>query len=182
MSLERQRKIELLVRKNEGKREHPYYLTELAHVLKQPINEGDLIDLETSDDLFSKFDKGALRDESDGALRRTWPSEPNSSWIRVCFSLAERLGDEPVALFVGPYKVCGAIRTRAEYPLLNALSVLAFDRDTLSLLSLSSDSGLYVDLFEEKSTWWVELKVWGEWRSQAQECLIEELDRVRLRR
>lgn len=170
MATERQRKIELLVRKNDARREHPYYLTELSHILKQPITQEDLLDLAATDELFSLFDN-TCRSDPESILKNTWPHDPGSRWIRVCFCLAERLGTEQVALFAGPYSVCGAVKTQAEYPLVNAASVLAFDRDTLRMQSLSSDSGLYLDLYEENSTEWIELKIWGGWCAQAKGCL-----------
>jgi hypothetical protein len=176
MSAERQRKIELLIRKNEAKREHPYYLTELSHALKQTMGEQDLLGLEITDSLSSQFDKGARRDDPESTLKNTWPSEPRSRWIRVCFCLAKKIGSEEVALFAGPYSACGAVRTKAEHPLVNAISVLTFDRDTLRLQSLSSDSGLYLDLHEENTAWWIELKVWGDWCSSAKECLARDAE------
>jgi hypothetical protein len=173
MSVERQRKIELLVRKNEAKREHPYYLTELSHVLKQPIAQEDLLDLETTDELFSRFNNNTCRTEPESTLKNTWPYEPNSRWLRICFCIAEQLEFEPVALFAGPYDACGAIQTKAYHPLVNAPSVLAFDRDTVRMQSLNSDGGLYLDLYEENSARWIEIKVWGDWCSRAKKCLTQ---------
>jgi hypothetical protein len=172
MSTERQRKIELLARKNEAKREHSSYLTEISHVLKREINEDELFDLETTDKLFSKSINASK--ESHWILQRSWPFHPRSTWTRVCFCLAEQLGPEPVVLFAGAYKLCGAVRSKAEYPLVNALSVLEFDKDSLSIQSLNSDGGLYLDMYEENSTWRIELKIWGEWYFRAKECLVPQ--------
>ena len=170
---ERKRKLELLVRKNQAKRQHPYYLTELSHVLKQPITKEDLVDLDMTDNLLSQYNQAAKRADPQWSLKATWPFEPNSRWLRVCFCIAEQLASEPVALFAGPYNTCGAVRTKAEHPLVSALSVLAFDRDTLRIHSLKSDGGLYLDLYEEKSTHWIELKVWGDWPSRVEKCLTQ---------
>ena len=169
MSVERQRKIELLIRKNEARREHLYYLSELSHILKQSVTDGELFDLETTDKLFSQYKKSSLEPKT--ALQKTWPLHPNSVWARVCSCLAQKLRNEPAVLFVGPYNLCGAVRTRAEHPLLNAIALLEFDKDTLSMQSLSSDGGLYLDLYEENSSERVEMKVWGTWRSLAESCL-----------
>jgi|SRR6478735_3594132 len=171
MSVERQRKIELLLRKNQAKKEHPYYLTELSHVLKHSITEEDSVDLEMTDDLLAQFNEGGRADPK-SILKTTWPFEPTSRWLRICFCMAKELESEPVALFAGPYEACGAVRTKAEYPLVNAPSVLAFDRDTVRMQSLNSDGGLYLDLYEENSSQWIELKVWGKWCSRAKKCLI----------
>ena len=171
MSIERKKRLELLVRKNEGKREHPYYLTELSHSLKNPIGEADLLDLDTTDRFFSQHAELSKQEAPNPVLKKVWPQHPNSNWIRVCFCLAEQLGVEEVVLFVGPYAACGAVRTKAEYPLVNAASVLEFDRDTVGMQSLSSQSGLYLDLYEENSAWWIELKVWGEWSLRVNKCL-----------
>jgi hypothetical protein len=172
MSTERKRKLELLARRNAGRREHPYYLRELSHVLNHPIDEVDVLDLDTTDRLFSQYTDCSRQEAQGSSLKKIWPYDPNSSWIRVCFCLAEQLGFEEVVLFAGPYNSCGAVRTKAEFPLVNAASVLAFDRDTVRLQSLRSDSGLYLDLYEEESSWWIELKVWGEWHLRANDCLV----------
>lgn len=167
MRTERQQKIELLARKNLARREHPYYLSEISHVLKHPITEEDLLDLETTDQLFSRFSSGSRTP----SLKNRWPFEPASRWIRICFCLAEQLGVEEVALFAGPYSRCGAVRTKATYPLTNALAVIEFDRDTVRLQSLNSDAGLYVDWYEESGTRWIEIQVWGDWCSRARTCV-----------
>jgi hypothetical protein len=172
MPSENKKKLELLVRRNEGKREHPYYLTEISHVLKHPIGEVDLLDLDKTDQLFSEYTDHSRKATPDSSLKKIWPHHPSLNWIRVCFCLAEQLGSEEVILFAGPYTVCGAVRTKAEYPLVNAASVLAFDRDTVMMQSLNSDSGFYLDLYEENSAWWIELKIWGEWRLRANNCFL----------
>ena len=168
---ERQRKIELLARKNLARKEHPYYLTELSHVLKYPIPHEDVLNLETTDKLFSRFDNGTSCNDPKSSLKNKWPFDPTSRWIRICFCLAEQLGSEQVALFAGPYTTCGAVQTKAEYPLTNAFAVLEFDRDTVRMQSLNSDSGLYLDWYEENAARWIELKVWGNWFSRAKKCL-----------
>lgn len=170
MSIERRRKIELLVRKNQARQEYPYYLTELSHILKQALTDEDLLDLETTDKLVSQYNSNACRDPQSN-LRAIWSFQPNSRWIRVCFCLAEQLASKPVALFAGPYDSCGAVRTQAQYPLVNAPSLLAFDRDTVRIHSLTSDGGLYIDLYEENANQWIELKVWGDWCASAERCL-----------
>lgn len=171
MSSERKRKLELLVRTNEGRREHPYYVTELSHILKHPVNDIDLLDLDTTDRLFSQYTDRSREETPESSLKKIWPHHPSSNWIRVCFCLSEQLGSEEVVLFAGPYTTCGAVKTKAEYPLANAASVLTFDRDTVRIQSLNSESGLYLDLYEENAAWWIELKVWGEWRMGAKNCL-----------
>lgn len=171
MPTERQRKLGLLARKNLARTEHPYYLTELSHVLKYPVAQEDVLNLEKTDEFFSRFNYDAGLPESDSTLQITWPHDPSSTWIRICFCLAEQLRSEQVVLFAGPYDYCGAVQTKAEYPLVNAASVLAFDQDTVRMQSLDADGGLYLDLYEEDSTRWIELKVWGEWCARAKVCM-----------
>jgi hypothetical protein len=165
MSFERQRRIDLLVRRNEAKVSHPYYLTELSHILKQHFTEEELLDLETTDNLFARSKNACGGPGS--CVKKTWPLNPTSVWTWACSRLGKELGDEPVALFVGPFHVCGAVRTKAQYPLRSAELLLEFDKDTLTMQSLSSDGGLYLDRYEERSTPWVELKVWGSWNGLA---------------
>lgn len=45
-----------------------------------------------------------------------------------------------------------------------ASSLLDFDGDTVSLGATDGASGLYfLDKFEERSEWFIELVFWGEW-------------------
>jgi hypothetical protein len=171
MRTERQRKIELLARKNLAKREHPNYLSELSSVLKHPITEENLLDLETTDQLFGRFNEGTAWNDPQSSLKCRWSFNPTSRWIRICFCLAKQLGSEEVALFAGPYSRCGAVRTKAECPLTNAPAVIEFDRDTVRLQSLTSNAGLYVDWYEESGDRWIELKVWGDWSAYAKTCV-----------
>lgn len=171
MMSNRQQKLGLLMRKNKAQRDHPLYLTELSHVLKQSITTQDLIDLRNTDALLSNYNKGAQRVDSMWSLKASWPFEPNSAWLRICFCIAEKLESEPVALFAGPYGVCGAVRIKADTALVNASSVIAYDRDTLRIHALNSDGGLYLDLYEEQSARTIELKIWGSWCGRTEKCL-----------
>jgi len=41
-----------------------------------------------------------------------------------------------------------------------AVALLEFDQNTVSLQSASTESGLFLDLFEQDSEWRIELVVW----------------------
>jgi hypothetical protein len=52
MQNEQHGKLELLVRRTKGRMEHPYYATELSHVLKTEMRPVDVLSLEETDRLF----------------------------------------------------------------------------------------------------------------------------------
>ncbi len=61
-------KLSLLVRRNKGRTEHPYYATELSHALKTEVHSTDILDLEETDRLFTSSaleKKRALLSSSD---------------------------------------------------------------------------------------------------------------------
>jgi hypothetical protein len=153
--------------------EHPYYATELARVLRTEVGPNDVLDLEQTDRLFGVHLDQSLRSNTDAgfAFRKIWKHEPTAPWLRMCQCLEQRLYGEAAVWFAGPYEFCGAINVSADRFLHAAVSILEFDRDTVRLQSVSSDSGLYLDLFEQDSDWLIELVVWGRWRQAAQSCV-----------
>ncbi|MGA9528494.1 MAG: hypothetical protein WBS24_10290 [Terriglobales bacterium] len=169
MQMEHPTRLELLVRQNKGRMEHQYYATELSHLLKAQIAPSDIFDLAESDRLLSSHRRQSVRsnNERDFAFRKTWNFQPIGPWSSTCCSLGRKLQGEPTVLFVGPYEFCGAIKVRADRALSAAAPLLNFDKDTVSLQSLATDSGLYLDLFEEGPQRFVELVVWGQWKSLA---------------
>lgn len=165
-------KLELLVRRNKGLTEHPYYATELSHLLKVDISPSDILTLEETDRAFSIHRSHSLRSSKDMsfAFRKKWKRDPVSHWLRACLCLAEKLHDDSAILFAGPYDLCGAVKIRAERALTEALPLLEFDLNTVRLESPSSEAGLFLDLFEEDMEWFIELAVWGYWKSLAEDC------------
>jgi len=175
MAEEQASKLELLVRRNKGRREYQYYATELSHLLKTSIGPNNILDLGETDRLLACHRENALRSnkESSFAFRKKWPYEPLRVWSAACRVLGSKLGDEPAVLFVGPYEFCGAVRLDANRALDSAPSLLEFDRETVTLQSRDTESGLYLDLFEESSQSLIELVLWGHWKTIAAGWLSE---------
>src|ERR1700737_208397 len=86
-------KLDLLVRRNKGRTEHPYYATELSHVLKTEVRPTDILDLEETDRLFSAHRAQSVRSskEPDFALKKVWRYEPMAVWLASCQCLEEKL-------------------------------------------------------------------------------------------
>jgi len=166
-------KLQLLVRRNKGRTEHPYYATELSHILKTEINPADILDLEQTDHVFSDHRAQSVRSskETDFGLKKEWKYEPTGLWLRFCKCLGERLRGETAVLFAGPYEFCGGVKVGVDRALNAAIPILEFDQDSVRLQSVSSESGLFLDMFEQDSEWLIELVVWGQWKAMAEKCL-----------
>jgi hypothetical protein len=171
MQSQQQTKLQLLVRRNKGRTEHQYYATELSHLLKAAVGPCDILDLEETDRLSSKQRTELAKSykEIAYAFKEAWEYKAMASWTESCRRLGQKLRGESAVLFVGPYEFCGAIRTKADAVLNEIFSLLEFDKDSVSLQSAASDSGLLVDLYEEHSERLVELVVWGRWKALAGE-------------
>jgi len=165
-------KLGLLVRQNKGRTEHPYYVTELSHVLRTELHTKDILDLEETDHLFSRHRDQSIKisKELGFAFKKVWKYEPTDLWLASFHQLGERLRAEQAVLFAGPYEFCGGVKLSVERALNRIIPILEFDRDTVRLQSLSSESGLLLDLFEEESERLVELVAWGLWKAVAAEC------------
>jgi hypothetical protein len=166
-------KLELLVRRNKGRTEHPYYATELAHVLRTEVCPTDILDLEQTDRLFAAHRDQSVRSskEVDFAFKKVWKYQPTAVWLGLCQCLEEKLRGEMAVLFAGPYEFCGGLKVGVDRALNAAIPLLEFDQDTIRLQSVSSDSGLFLDLFEQDSEWLIELVVWGQWKALAESCV-----------
>lgn len=165
--------LQLLVRRNKGRTDHPNYATELAHILKTEINPADILDLEHTDRVFSAHHAQSVRsnEETDFGFKRVWRYEATGVWLSFCQCLEDRLRGETGVLFAGPYAFCGGVKVGADRALSAAIPILEFDQDTVRLQSLSSESGLFLDMFEENSEWLIELVVWGHWKAMAENCV-----------
>jgi len=166
-------KLELLVRRNKGRTEHPYYATEISHVLKTQLRPTDILALEETDRHFSRHRDQSIRSSKEPgfAFKKVWKYEPTDSWLDLCRCLEEKLRGEPALLFAGPYEFCGGVTVDADRAISAALPILEFDQNTVRLQSLSSESGLFLDLFEQNSDWQVELVAWGRWKAIAESCM-----------
>jgi len=176
MPSQNQRKLELLVRQNKGRVDHGYYVTELSHILRTQVNPTDILDLQQTDAIFAIHKSESLKSNSETgfAFKKLWHREPVSMWLNFCHCLGDQLTNESAVLFAGPYHFCGGVKINPTFALKAVVALLEFDRNTLRLQSLSSTSGLYLDLFEQESTWLIEMVVWGLWKFSAETCVATE--------
>jgi hypothetical protein len=99
-----------------------------------------------------------------------WKHKPIAAWLDFCRCLEEKLVDEKAVLFAGPYEFCGGLNVSVDRALNAVIPLLEFDENTVRLQSTSSESGLFLDLFEQDSEWLIELVVWGHWKMMAESC------------
>src|SRR5258708_30096301 len=151
MSDKKAGKLELLVRRNKGRVEYPYYATELSHILKVKVGPADVLDLEATDRLFAQHLENSTRSsmQADFSFKKAWKHEPVTDWLRACQCLGERLRGERAVLFAGPYEFCGGVRVDPERALKAAVDLLSFDQNTLRLQTDSADYGLLSDIYQQ---------------------------------
>jgi hypothetical protein len=166
-------RLSLSVRRNKGRTEYAYYATELAHMLKIAVSSSDLLDLEETDRLFAVHRDQSVRSANDVgfAFKKEWKYDLKPAWLSVCECLGDKLVGELAVLFAGPYEFCGGLRVNPGWALKAVIPLLEFDQNTIRLQSASSESGLFIDLFEQDSEWMVELVVWGRWKQIAEACV-----------
>jgi hypothetical protein len=166
-------KLGLLIRRNKGRTEYPYYATELAHLLKTEVRPSDILDLEETDRLFAVHRDQSVRSSKNDefAFKKMWKHKPTIPWLDVCRCIGEKLGGETAVLFAGPFEFCGGVKVSTSVALKAVIPLLEFDQNTVRLQSVSSESGLFLDVFEEESEWLAELVVWGQWKQMAESCV-----------
>jgi hypothetical protein len=167
----RQRRIEILARRNRGLAKYPNFLTRLSEILHADIQR-DVLDLPATDQLFQAHCDQSKKAHADPSLafKAVWPFDAESAWTDRCSEIGERLQEIRSVLFVGPFEDCGAVCVYANRALSSVAALLEFDGDTVSLQSTDPESGLYVDKFEENSEWMVELLAWGDFKRLAELC------------
>jgi hypothetical protein len=141
-------------------------------MLKTKIEANEILSLEETDRVFADHRHQSMRSNKEPgfAFKRTSAYEPTLVWLAVCRCLAEKLRDEPAVLLVGPYEFCGGLSVSVDLALSAVVPLLEFDQNTVRLQSRSSESGLFLDMFEENSKLLVDLVVWGKWKIAAESC------------
>ena len=114
--MQQREKLELLIRQNKGRVEHPYYSIELSHILKIDIHPTDILDLQQTDLLFDLHQAQSVRgnEEKDFGFKKVWRYEPKTTWVCLCDCLKEKLLNEAAVLFAGPFEFCGGLKIHAD--------------------------------------------------------------------
>lgn len=176
MQMDRQRRLELLVRQNRGRTEFKTYFDDLELLLNLRIAGRNRIDLETTDQLLIAYSRGLeeSRNQPQQHFQKTWPYEPTGPWTSECERIAKALHSEEAVLFIGPYEYCGAVRVALESVLKAVLPLLEFDANSVRMGSSDARCGFYLDKYEEQSKWFVEFVIWGEWAHKLAPILAEK--------
>jgi hypothetical protein len=164
------------VRRNRGTSDFPHYRSELSHLLVIELQPTDIVTLEETDRLFAAYQASAVRasEDEEFAIRGRWRLD-NQCWIATCKEIGQELSEEDAVLFIGPYEYCGAVKVSAGAVFANPQRLLEFDKDTIRLQSSKTKSGLFLDLFEEDSVWFIELVAWGEWKISVEKQINNHL-------
>src|SRR5450631_3454915 len=159
----RQKKIQLLSRKNRGRVATPSFLTALSDALGEPIEANALISLPDTDTLLETFRDGYLCATAPGALsyRKFFLPNEEASVFRLAFCLAERLRDEDGFFLTKLSEECGAVHLNVSTLLKHAESVIRFDGDSVSALSKDRQEGLLIDHNPDDPEQAYEVAVWG---------------------
>jgi hypothetical protein len=109
-------KLELLVRSNRGRVEFKTYKDDLEKILGVDISAQDLLDLESTDQLFAQWRIARENQSTSSKLTfsKTWQYEPSRVWLSECLRVTGSLERATAVLFVGPYKYCGAVIVKTE--------------------------------------------------------------------
>lgn len=162
MQADRQKRIQLLVRENQGKKLRPAYLEGLSDATLTTVTEGMVKGLPETDRLSFR-----LRDEYKRVGQSGFHMVVRQHTSQDLYRLLSRLGGKvkgSVYLILTKAEDCGAVQLPAQAAILHLRELLEFDGDHVGVLDVREGQGLYLDRFEENSESWLELHCWGnEW-------------------
>jgi hypothetical protein len=169
--------MQLLVRKNYGRKQIPEFLAKLSFALSAEVPSACLVSLDETDRVFEEC-KQSYTLAAEGkipAFKQVWLSR-EKSLLEVklrCFD--ERVEDCQVYLFPKGFEYCGAVRLSLKLALGKIFELLTADGDSVQLATESNSSGLMLDTYEEYLDTGCEdvyeLVVWGQdWLTAAREC------------
>jgi hypothetical protein len=169
----RREKIQLLTRTNRGRVAAPSFLATLSEALGEPIGQNALTTLPQSDALMELFRNGYQAVVKEGGLsyRRFFLRGEQALVLRLANCLADRLPTERVFFLTKQSKTCGAVSISASSLLRNVESIIRFDGDSLSAVSMDGTQGLLIDHNADDDEQSYEVAVWGDrWPLLALSC------------
>jgi hypothetical protein len=168
----RQGKIELLSRINRGRKTGPSFLATLSDVLGVPIDASAFVALPETDALVEAFRRG-YQSVKDGSLcyRRFFQQQEAARVFAFADCLAKKMPDEYGLLLTRLSADCGAVRLDIQILLKHVGSVIDFDGDSLSLISVDRLQGVLIDHNPDDHDQTYEVAVWGDkWSLHALAC------------
>jgi hypothetical protein len=174
----RQERIQILSRMNSGRAAAPSFLASLSEALGEPIGASALVPLLESDVLLEAFRNGYRLAVNGGLLsyRKFFRASESQLVFELADCLAVRMLGERVFLFAKPSTNCGAVTLDVSMLLRHTGSLIRFDGDSLSAISLDQTQGLLVDHNPGDPEQTYETAVWGDrWSLLALACGRNEL-------
>ena|SRR6185437_1038402 len=174
----RQQKIRLLTRTTRGRAAAASFLASLSEALGEPIEASALVSLPESDALLEVFRNGyerAFGGEQVG--HRAFCRAPEARRVfQVTDCLADQTAGERVFLLAKLRTDCGAVVVDISLLLRHAASVISFDGDSLSAMSMGRTQGLLIDHNPDDIEQTYEVAVWGDrWSPLARACDSQDL-------
>jgi hypothetical protein len=168
----RQQKIELLSRINRGRNKAPSFLASLSELLGAVIGPSALVPLPETDALWDAFRRG-YQSVKDGSLsyRRFFQQREARLVFEFADCLAEKMLNEHGLFLTKLSSDCGAAELDVSILLRHVGSVIDFDGDSLSVISVDRTQGVLIDHNPDDYNQTYEVAVWGDrWSLLALAC------------
>lgn len=139
-------KLELLIRKNKGKKEQVQYCERLNTILGTSLSQNDFIELEESDSIVNTF-YASFKAKPKFFLRRYTLYEQGEIMDDLIKNL-HQLGEN--AFLITRYtENCRLVKVPCDKAIQHYADIIDLDGDSLRLFSEDHKGGLYLDYFEE---------------------------------
>ena len=163
---ERQKRLQILVRKNYGKKILPDLIDKITTRTSIPRDSIDIRPLEESDAIREPYEHmwGELRKVEGRIWVLSWHEARPA---KVAFSkILLKSPKKTVMVYLTHFTDAGALRLSEQHFLRNAAELLEIDGDDVWAVCDDCSNGVLFDKFEERGQWVYELRVWGDdWRS-----------------
>jgi hypothetical protein len=167
-----------LTRMNRGRAATTSFLKSLSEALGEPVEANALVPLAESDALLEVFRNG-YQATIDGKLsgHRAFFRAPEGSGVfQLAGCLADQMLGERVFLLAKLSTNCGAVTVDISILLRHTASIVRFDGDSLSAMSIDQTQGVLIDHNPDDAEQTYEVAVWGDrWSSFARVCDRKDL-------
>lgn len=156
-------KLDYLIRKNRREKEIVGYKKDLSRIFQMDFHNSDFIDLEESDAIIkSFFDAYKL---SSKRISKVYSVSQEEHLEKEVDALLGNVKNEMGYLITSKSETCGVCKVAITKALKKYKDIIELDGDSLCILSMDKDKGIYIDFFEEYendvSFLKYELAIWG---------------------
>lgn len=160
----RRDRLRLLSRMNRGRTEAPSFLLSLSRIISEPVEAEALVSLPETDALREAFRVGyqSLRKEGTVGYRRLFSLSQSKRVFQLADCFADQIANERAFLLTRLSEYCGAVNLSLSSLVRHTASVIQFDGDSLSALSIDRIEGILIDHNAGDLEHAYEVAVWGE--------------------